>query len=328
MSSTADWYSRAAVELAGTSARQVEWALGVAGNPELLELIDELPRERRQPSLVFSASRYCGADDEPFAAFRTWLIEHWPEVADVARTRRTQTNEPGRCIPLLAALVRIPGPIALLELGASAGLCLVPDRYSYRFDDGAVIGSGEPLLECVTTGDGEVPTTLPRIVWRRGIDLAPLSVADEADRRWLEALLPPDRPDRIERLRAACSTAETDPPPIEQGDALADLVRVAVGVPDDATLVVVALGTLVYLPPLDRAEILPTIARLGARAITFEALSALPEVAERLEGLTAPEPTPFLLALDGIPLAYGSPHGDRLSWLTPAGLPGTDAAAT
>ena len=139
--------------------------------------------------------------------------------------------------------------------------------------------------------------------------------------------MPPDRPDRIERLRAACATAATDPPTIEEGDALADLSRVAAGAPSDATLVVVALGTLVYLPPLDRAEILPAIARLGARAVTFEAVSALPEVAARLDGLVAPEPTPFLLALDGIPLAYGSPHGDRLSWLAPAGLrePTSDA---
>jgi hypothetical protein len=328
MSSTTDWYSRAAVELAATSARQVEWALGVAGDPELIELIDELPRERRQPSLIFSAARFCGADDEPYPAFRTWLVEHWPEVAAVARTRRTQTNEPGRCIPLLAALALIPGPIALLEVGASAGLCLLPDRYSFSFDAGAVIGSGEPLLECVTTGGGAAPTDLPQIVWRRGIDLAPLSVADEADRRWLEALLPPDRPDRIERLRAACATAQADPPIVEEGDALADLSRVAVEAPADATLVVVALGTLVYLPPSDRAEILPAIARLGARAITFEAVSALPEVGARLKGLVAPEPTPFVLALDGFPLAYGSPHGDRLSWLSPAGLPGATTAAT
>ena len=328
MSSTADWYSRAAVELAGTSARQVEWALGVAGDPDLIELIDELPRERRQPSLVFSAARFCGADDEPFAAFRVWLIENWPEVAAVARTRRTQTNEPGRCIPLLAALARIPGPIAVLELGAAAGLCLLPDRYAFSFDGAAVIGSGEPLLECVTTGDGAAPTALPHIVWRRGIDLAPLSVADEADRRWLEALLPPDRPDRIERLRAACATAQTDPPTIEHGDALADLARVAAEAPSDATLVVVTLGTLVYLPAIDRDEILPAIARLGARAVTFEAVSALPDVAARLDGLVAPEPTPFLLALDGLPLAYGSPHGERLSWLSPAGLPGATTAAT
>ena len=328
MSSTSDWYARAAVELAGTSARQVEWALGVGGDLDLLELIDELPRERRQPSLVFSAARYCGAEDEPFPEFRTWLVEHWPEVAEIARTRRTQTNEPGRCIPLLAALARIPGPIALLELGASAGLCLLPDRYSYRFDAGPVIGSGEPLLECVTTGGGAAPTDLPQIVWRRGIDLAPLAVDDEDDRRWLEALLPPDRPDRIERLRAACETAATDPPAIEQGDALADLAGVAAEAPGDAMLVVAALGTLVYLPPLERAEVLPAIARLGGRAITFEAVSALPEVAARLKGLAAPLPTPFLLALDGVPLAHGSPHGDRLSWLAPAGLAGTTTAAT
>jgi hypothetical protein len=328
VSATADWYSRAALELSETSALQVDWARGIAADAELLELIDELPRDRRQPSLVFSAARYAAAPPSPFVEFRLWLIEHWPEVAAVARVRRTQTNEPGRAIPLLVALARIPGPIALLELGASAGLCLLPDRYSFRFDGGALIGSGQPELACTTSGIGELPTEVPTIVWRRGIDLAPLSVSQEDDRRWLEALLPPDRPDRAERLRAACATAEVDPPLVEQGDALADLSRVAAEAPAHATLVVAALGTLVYLPLADRAQVFPAIAALGGRSVTFEAISALPQVAERLDGLTAPEPTAFLLALDGIPLAYGSAHGDRLSWLAPAGLPSGTQPAT
>jgi hypothetical protein len=43
----------------------------------------------------------------------------------------TQTNEPGRCAALLPMLARLPEPLALLEVGASAGLCLLPDFYTY-----------------------------------------------------------------------------------------------------------------------------------------------------------------------------------------------------
>ena len=327
MSATSDWYRRAAVELAATSERQVAWAEGVAGDPELIALIDELPREHRQPSLLFAVAGWCGAPVGGYPRWRDWVVAHWIEVADAARTRRTQTNEVGRCIPLLVALDRIPGPIALLELGASAGLCLALDRYSYRFGDGPLLGSGEPLLTTTSTGSGTVPIRMPDIVWRRGIDLHPLSPTAPDDRRWLEALLPPDRPARLARLRAAFATVVDDPPLVVQGDALSSLAAVATAVADEvpeATLVVALLGTLVYLPPPDRAALAPAVRGAGGRLVTFEGAGALPGVLERMRGLSAPHPTPFVLALDGEPLAHAGPHGDRLSWLSqisPAGQP-------
>lgn len=324
---TADWYSRAAVELAATSELQVEWARGIAGDADVLALIDELPREHRQPSLVFSAARFAGAPAAGWAEVREWLVASWPRVAAIARERRTQTNEVGRCAPLLAALDRIPGPLALIELGASAGLCLGVDRYAYRFDDDAVLGDGEPVLVCTTSGKGAAPTAMPDIVWRRGVDLAPLSPADPEDLAWLAALLPPDRPDRLARLRAASARLAGDPPEVIAGDAVAALPGLVGSSPDTATPVVVALGTLVYLPPDARHEVLRVAGDVGARLVTLEPVTALPAVAERLAGLTAPDPTPFVLALDAVPIAYCSAHGDRLSWLSPVGQPDAGAAA-
>ena len=331
MSATSDWYERAAVELAATSELQVAWARTVAADPELLELIDRLPREHRQPSLLFSVASWCGAPAFADPSWRRWVVEHWPEIEDAARTHRTQTNEVGRCIPLLIGLDHlarsIAGPIALIELGAAAGLCLGVDRYSCRFDDGPTLGSGEPLLTTTTTGDGTAPTGLPDIVWRRGVDLAPLDVTDPDDASWLEALLPPDRPERRARLRAAIETVRNDPPSVVEGDALAampDLVEAARAGAPDATPVVAALGTLVYLPPTARDAVVDAARDLGAHLITFEGAAVLPGVAERLRGLSAPHPTPFVLAVDGEPLAFAGPHGDRVSWLsaaTPAGQP-------
>lgn len=319
--STSDWYRRAAVELAATSDLQVAWATGIAEDDTVAALIDRLPREHRQPSLIFSVARWLGAPAAGWPEFREFLVEEWPRVEAAARERRTQTNEVGRCAPLLAALGRIPGPLALLEVGASAGLCLGVDLFSYRFDDDPVVGEGSPLLTCRTSGAGGSPTRLPEIVWRRGIDLAPLDPASPDDRAWLEALLPPDRPERVERLRAACAGLADDPPEVVAGDAVAALPAVAATAPSGPTLVIVALGTLVYLPPADRAAVASLAADLGARLVTLEPVSALPEVAARLEALTAPEPTPFVLALDAEPLAHVSAHGDALSWLTPVGQP-------
>jgi hypothetical protein len=323
-SDTAAWYLRAATELAQTSELQVDWARGIAGDEAVLALIDELPREHRQPSLIFSAMHLMDVDPAPWGEVRDQLVAAWPRIAAVARERRTQTNEVGRCASLLAALALIPGPLALLELGASAGLCLGVDRYSYRFDDAAVLGDGDPLLTCTTTGVGAAPTALPEIVWRAGIDLAPLDVTDADDRAWLEALLPPDRPQRRDRLRAASARLAQDPPHLVAGDALAELPALAAAAPGGATLVVFALGTLVYLDPAARLEVPRLCHELGARLITLEPVVALPAVRDALAEYDAPEPTPFALALDGAPLAYVSAHGDRLSWVSPVSQPGAE----
>lgn len=320
---TRDWYLRAARELAATSARQVEWCLGVADDPRMLALLDALPRPARQPSLLFAVAAYLGAPDAPYAAWAEAVLARSAELVRELPRRRVQTNEPGRCVPLLVALARIPGRIALVELGASAGLCLLPDRYTSRLaapDGVVVLGEGEPVLDAEVDA-GIAPGALPDIRWRRGVDLAPLDPRDADDRRWLGASLPPDRPDRLARLRAALRTAREHPAEVEAGEALAALPGLAARAPRDATLVVASLGTAVYLPPADRARLLAAIAAVGARAVTFEARAAVPEVAERWAVLAregrADADAGFVLALDGEPLASGSPHGDRLRAVRP-----------
>jgi hypothetical protein len=305
-SPTADWYDRASRDLAAHSALHTAWAAGVAVDDEVVALIDRLPRERRQPSLVFSVATWLGAEAGDYVGFRTWLVENWPAVEEAARERRTQTNEIGRCAPLVAALARIPGPIALLEVGAAAGLCAIPERYGYRFGDAPVLGAGSPVVACVVDDPALAPTTLPDIRWRLGTDLHPLSAADPGDARWLEALVPLDREDRRERLRAALVTARVDPPRVIAGDALGSLAEAAAAAPEGLTLVVVSLGTLVYLAPEARAAFPAAVAALDARLVTLEQ-----------SGIADPTALPgrFVLALDGEPIAEASPHGDRLSAL-------------
>jgi len=320
-SPTAEWYHRAATrDLVGHSALHVAWAAGVADDQDVVDLLDRLPRERRQPSLIFSVATWLGAEPTDYEGFRAWLIENWPAVESAARERRTQTNEVGRCAPLVAALARIPGPIALLEVGASAGLCAIPERYSYRFGDLPVLGSGSPLIECEVDAAGLAkdlaPRHLPDIRWRLGLDLDPLSAGDPDDAAWLEALVPLDRPDRRERLRAALDAARDDPPRVIAGDALDDLAAAASEAPEDLALVVVSLGTLVYLASEARAAFLSAVAELGipgrgARLVTLEQAGIADRPANRIP------PGRFVLALDGEALAEVSPHGDRMTAISP-----------
>ena len=134
-------------------------------------------------------------------------------------SRITQTNEPARCAVLLPALASLPQPLALLEVGASAGLCLIPDRYGYDYGRVRVMprtgwdGHG-PVFPCEANDAAPLSVEMPTIAWRRGLDLHPLDVCSQQDIDWLETLVWPDDIQRTERLRAAIETARADPPAI------------------------------------------------------------------------------------------------------------------
>jgi hypothetical protein len=199
--------------------------------------------------------------------------------------------------------------LALLEVGASAGLNLYPDRYSYSYD-GHLVGSGEPLLECAATGLTP-PTRVPEVVWRAGLDLHPLDVTDPADVGWLDALIWPEHGHRRSRLRAAAAVAAADPPLLIRGDAVADLPRLAARAPIDATLVVFHTSVLFYVSVQDRADFVGVVRELPGHWIANES----PEVLS-YDDLPAPpdETLHNVLALDGRPLAWTRPHGQGLSW--------------
>jgi hypothetical protein len=330
--STADWYrSFAELEARGQSEIFEEWALGVASDPEVLAAIDELPLQKRQPNLIFAVARLLGvpelrAPEAGYRAFRDWLLENWAAVAREATERRTQTNEPRRCAALLPALGAIPGPLALLELGASAGLCLNPDRYSYRYGDGAWLhpasGPSTVAIETEAGGPLPVPAAMPDIAWRAGVDLEPLDVRDPDDVRWLETLVWPEQEERLRRIRAAVDLVRADPPILVKGNAIVELEALAAARPADTTLVIVTSAMLVYLPYLERMRLVELIRSLDARWVSLDGVGVLPDVDARLERIGAAVPGRFTLSVDGEPLADVGPHGQFVEWFAaPVGEP-------
>ncbi len=306
----ADRYAEfAAREARGVSACYERLALAVAGDAEVLARLGTLPPARQQPNLLFGVVRLLGGPvDEP-AAFHDFVLAAWPAVEAEMRTRATQTNEAGRCALLLPVLAALPQPLALLEVGASAGLCLYPDRYAYRYGD-RTVGSGEPVLDCTLTGRMP-PERRPEVVWRAGLDLNPLDVTDPADVAWLEALIWPEHTDRRARLRAAAAIAAADPPLLVRGDLVDDLPALAAQAPADATLVVFHSSVLYQVPPDRRTRFTGAVTRLPGHWIAVEAPEVLP-----YDNLPrAPDTTLHnVLALDGTPLAWTQGHGQSMTW--------------
>ncbi|MFS0712579.1 DUF2332 domain-containing protein [Microbacterium sp. 2P01SA-2] len=303
-----------------------EWAEGIAGDDELTELISRLGERRGQPNLVFAAARWAGCGLEPFAVWRDRLVAEWDSVASITAQRRTQTNEVGRCATLLPILSRIDGPIALLETGTAAGLCLYPDRYAYEYSSPAgeglrtIVPAGpdavRPLLRCRIDDPEALPENLPDIVWRAGIDLAPIDVRDADAVAWLETLIWPGsvHDDRVGRLRAAVEVARADPPRIVLGDILDRLPEVAAESPPDATLVVFHSAVLLYLDADERRRFADLVSALSERVgrrvvwVSNETAGTLPEIDGRMpRGVDSTGS--FVQTVDGVPVALAGQHG-------------------
>jgi hypothetical protein len=326
---TAEWYRMFAVrETRGQSPMYETLALAVAADPELLGLLAELPEEKRQPNLLFAAARYLGAPMSAPDEFRAWVLRHWQRLSDTMTRRRTQTNEPGRCATLLPVLASLPQPLALLEVGASAGLCLYPDAYRYRYGaDQTTVGPADSpvTLTCAVSGDVPLPTSVPTVVWRAGLDLHPLDVADDDDVRWLDALIWPGQRHRRDRLHAAIGVARADPPRLARGDLLTDLPALAAQAPVGATLVIFHSAVLTYVPPDTRGAFVDLVRGLPGHWISNEAAGVLPGLAAPAD-VRSDGPARFLLALDGRPLAFTGPHGQEIEWFAPRGSGGHAAA--
>jgi hypothetical protein len=317
-------YGEFAAAARGASPCFEAWALGVAEDPEVQVWLATLPRVKQQPNLVFAAARWHGVPAPgPYDGLRRALLADTGAIRETILRRATQTNEVGRLatlVPVLGLVARESGePLVLLEVGASAGLCLFPDRYRYRWvgEAGeAVLGAG-PELTCRVTGAVPLPAELPVVSWRGGIDLNPLSVRDPDATAWLEGLVWPEQEDRLRTLHAAIEVAAAEPPYLVQGNLLDEipaLLEVAEGF---GQVVVFHSAVIAYLDDAERRRFADLMRGLVASSachwISNESPGVLPEVTA-----TGPEPPEdrigFVLALDGQSLAWAHGHGAELTW--------------
>jgi hypothetical protein len=310
----ADYREFARVEARGRSAAYEELTDAVADDDAIVAFVASLPPEKRQPNLLLAAARYLLGVPADIERMRELVSRSPADLAEVMLARRTQTNEPARCAVLLPALAQLPQPLALIETGASAGLTLLPDRYSYDYSGHRLAGRdpGAPTLRCQPRGPVPLPAAVPEIAWRAGLDLNPLNVTSDDDMRWLSCLVWPGEGDRATRLEAAIATARRDPPAVYRGDMLTDLPALAAQAPAGATLVVFHTSVLCYVAPDRREEFAGVVADVGAVWLTSEAPGVVPGTA----GMSGPdEDAQHVVARNGQPIGFADSHGTWLRWL-------------
>jgi len=351
MSETAEWGQvrqelREFVHVSGSRAPLYgRLALVFSGLDEAVAILAEAPSPTRIPVTLFAAVQFLllAEPDEPLAAWypnltveprrddptevaQEFLIRRRMELVELVRSRTPQTNEIGRCAPLVLGLAAVEcrfGPLAQLDVGASAGLNLLSDQYGYRFGDQRV-GDGPVVLPCELRGAPmALPERSPQLVSRRGLDREPIDLDDPRQLRWLLACVWPDQDDRRQRLQAALGLARRVQPVVEAGDAVTDL-SAALSRLGDGHPVVTTSWVLNYLEPVRRTEFVATLAAMGQKRplswVSYESPSATAELGWP-EAVVGSDLTVLRVVTwtdqgrDDLVIGQGHPHGYWLSVL-------------
>jgi hypothetical protein len=240
-----------------------------------------------------------------------------------------QTNEVRRCTYLLPAVMlagRLAGcPLALIEPGASAGLNLAMDAYTYDYGTHASIGaaSSRLLLSCRLHGGLRPPLDLPipHITWRAGIDINPLDATDPRDAAWLRAMVWADHRDRALRLDEALQVAAGRPAaPMYAGEAAEQLPAAVDAALPEAAVCIFHTAFLAHFSQVERDQFTWQILALSTRRTIYwiQAEPRRDPIEPRLR-LAVCEAGRITAEW---PLGHYQPHGAWLEWLTtdvPAG---------
>jgi hypothetical protein len=241
-------------------------ALGVDGDAELKGLAARRRKGQPPSNLLFAAVHYLllrGADHplrscyatlggtrptaDAFSLFRDFALSHRAEIQALVETRVTNTNEVNRSAVLRAGFGALAAaddtPLHLIEIGPSAGLNLIWDRYSVDYLRGTdiaarVMPDAALRLSCALKGALPPVNRMPPILSRLGLERDPVDLTDDRDRDWLRAVIWGDQSHRLARLESAIAMfLETPlavhPGPIRAGDALDLLPGVLAGIPGD-----------------------------------------------------------------------------------------------
>ncbi|MFJ5925543.1 DUF2332 domain-containing protein [Kitasatospora sp. NPDC092948] len=209
-------------------------------------------------------------DEAVGGALLDFCRRHEAELTELISSRLVQTNQVQRALGLRIGLAEIArhtdAPVHLIEVGTSAGLNLRFDRYGYRLGGR---NYGDPVSPVQLVASLHGPDTLPDLdalpvlASVCGVDLNPVDVRAEADRRWLEALVWPENLDQRRLLTAALGVIAADPPRVLRGDAVDVLPALAAELPPGEPRVVFHSATRMHVPLGRRAAFDAAIAAVG-----------------------------------------------------------------
>ncbi|MEM7689396.1 MAG: DUF2332 domain-containing protein [Pseudomonadota bacterium] len=237
-----------------------------------------------------------------------------------------QTNEAGRSASIMAGLLwlaqRVVPRFELFELGASAGVNTMLDRYAYDLGGTRVGPAGSPMqIAPDWRGEGmpPAPSGAFEIVSVRGCDIAPIDLSDPDAALRLKAYVWPDAAARMQRIDAAIQLASEKAPDVIEQDAQ-DFVAAMMATPQDKGTTRALFHSIMwqYMPREALEAITQMMEEQGAKAtrerpLAWVSLETNPktfrhELRVRYWDGDAGDGTPVMLA-------HAHPHGAWVEWV-------------
>lgn len=232
-----------------------------------------------------------------------------------------QTNEAGRSSSFAAAMLwladrGLPASFECFEIGSSAGINLMMDRYRYDLA-GVRVGPDHPVMEFQPEWKGASPPDLPiDIISTKGCDVAPVDLTDPAQAMRLKAYIWPEHTVRFERMEAAIVAAHQSKPDLVKMNA-ADFVEAELAKPQASGVTRVLMHSIVwqYVPEDQQHRITKAMEAAGVRATGDAPLAWISLEANRTVHRHELRVRYWPGGEDGEQLAWAHPHGADIEWL-------------
>jgi hypothetical protein len=232
-----------------------------------------------------------------------------------------QTNEAGRSWGFAAAMLwlaneGLPPHFECLEIGSSAGINLMMDRYAYDLG-GVTLGPANPAMRFAPEWRGASPPDRDiEILSLAGCDVAPLDLADPAQACRLQAYIWPEHTVRFERLDAAIAAARTKKPDLVRQNA-ADFVEQRLALPQAEGTTRVLMHSVVwqYVPQDQKARIVAALEAHGAKATSGRSLAWVELEADRTLLAHGLRVRHWPGGAEPRTLAAAHAHGANVEWL-------------
>lgn len=232
-----------------------------------------------------------------------------------------QTNEAGRSANFIAAMLwlaeqGLPPRFACLEIGSSAGINLMLDRYSYDLG-GVQVGPDPPLMHFAPQWNGVAPPSHPvSIASARGCDVAPVDLTDPAEALRLKAYIWPEHTVRFERMDAAIRAAAARRPDLVAMNA-ADFVEAELAKPQASGTTRMLMHSIVwqYVPADQQTRVTAAMEAAGAKALADRPLAWVMVEADRTVHRHKLTVRYWPGGAEEVQLAWSHPHGADIEWI-------------
>ena len=284
-------------ECKGISLLYEDLSLRIARDDELLELCGNAQERQPIPNLLFGAVHYLllrGSDHplkefypsivdhpklhkESFPYFKDFCLEYRKAIILILKTRLVQTNEVRRCAylyPVFSTIYeRVKKPLALIEIGTSAGLQLLWDKYSYSFGTKKIYGNKDSnlLISAEVRGNNTpiLHSTPPPVSERIGLDLNTIDLNNDADKLWLRALIWPEHKERSAMFDEAAKYIKKGTVNLIEGDGICLLAQYVEEIPGNSVICVFHTHVANQLSREQQKQLMQTVSTIGMKRDVF-----------------------------------------------------------